>query len=86
MNSEITHERIKEDDWTTVEYLSILYSEKDKPNELYEKKLERIIKEQPKLSSINIRKILLDIFCYINSKDNGKPPFFNNYKKKKKQL
>ncbi len=86
MNSEITHERIKEDDWATVEYLSILYSEKDKPNELYEKKLERIIKEQPKLSSNNIREILLDIFCYINYKDNGKPPFFNNYKKTKKQL
>lgn len=88
MNSESMYERKRKDNWIIVNYLSIVFSEKDNPNELYEKELERIIKEQPELSPTNIRTILLDIFDYIDYKNNPRKrlSFSYDYKKTKEQL
>ncbi len=88
MNSESMYERKRKDNWIIVDYLSIVFSEKDNPNELYEKKLERIIKEQPELSPTNIRIILLDIFDYIDYRNNPRKrlSFSYDYKKTNEQL
>ena len=88
MNSESMYERKRKDNWIIVDYLSIVFSEKDNPNELYEKKLERIIKEHPELSPTNIRTILLDIFDYIDYKNNPRKRLSFPYdcKKTKEQL
>lgn len=52
------------------------------------KKLERIIKEQPELSPTNIRIILLDIFDYIDYRNNPRKrlSFSYDYKKTNEQL
>lgn len=35
------YERKRKDNWIIVDYLSIVFSEKDNPNELYEKKIRK---------------------------------------------
>lgn len=58
------NEELLEKDWLEINFFTLLHSKKENINELYEKKLKRIVQEKPKLSSSNIRMILLDILEY----------------------
>lgn len=59
-----------EKDWKMVDYLTMVFAKKDNPNEMFENKLKRIIKEKPELSPTEIRIILIDIITYVRIRSN----------------